>query len=103
MTKLICGLEIHQRLASPTKLFCRCPNDTHDDAEPVATIKRRLRAVAGEAGQVDPSAAFEAGRTREFTYLLFDNNTCLLEADDEPPHEPSPEAIDTAMKMSLLL
>jgi glutamyl-tRNA(Gln) amidotransferase subunit E len=103
MARIKCGLEIHQRLASPTKLFCRCPNETRDDAEPVATMRRRLRAVAGELGQVDPSAAFEAGRTREFTYLLFDENTCLVEADDEPPREPSPEAVETSLKVSLML
>ncbi len=103
MARITCGLEIHQRLATPTKLFCRCPNGADEEAEPTSTIRRRLRAVAGETGLVDPSAAFEAGKTREFTYLLFDASTCAVEADDEPPKEPSPEAIETAIMASLML
>ncbi len=51
------GLEIHQQLEGK-KLFCNCPTLIRDDA-PDRTIKRILRASAGETGSVDIAAKHE--------------------------------------------
>lgn len=98
-----CGIEIHQRLGTERKLFCACRNEAFTDAKPAGVVRRRLRAVAGELGRVDPAAAFEAARGREYEYQLFDGSTCLVELDEEPPHELNHEALDIAITASLLL
>ena len=51
---LKCGIEIHQRLDTH-KLFCACPSTMIEDEKDVEikVIKRQLRAVAGETGEID--------------------------------------------------
>ncbi|MBI1971944.1 MAG: Glu-tRNA(Gln) amidotransferase subunit GatE [Candidatus Aenigmarchaeota archaeon] len=96
------GVEIHQRLATTRKLFCACPARISAD-QPIATINRRLRAVAGELGLVDMAAAYEFIRNRTFTYQIFRNETCLVDIDEEPPHSIDPEAVKTVLELALLL
>ncbi|MDE1828053.1 MAG: Glu-tRNA(Gln) amidotransferase subunit GatE [Candidatus Micrarchaeota archaeon] len=91
-----CGLEIHQRLASAHKLFCACnPNLTEE--EEIGKIERVQRAVAGELGKVDISTSFESAKKRSFVYNSFRDATCLVDVDEEPPHELNAEALDTAL------
>ena len=97
-----CGLEIHQRLDTDTKLFCRCATYA-DTEEPVASIERYQRAVAGETGHVDRSTSFESSRGREFRYRIFRKTTCLVDIDEEPPHHASQEALETALKIAAYL
>lgn len=94
------GLEIHQQLDSH-KLFCNCPSLLRKD-EPDFEIKRRLHAVAGEQGSVDEAAAFEVSLNNEFIYQGY-NTTCLVELDEEPPHEINKDALKIALHISLLL
>ncbi len=93
-----CGLEVHQRLATRTKLFCGCDAQLPNDIS-VAEVERRQRAVAGELGSIDQSAAFETSKGRKFVYNAFAKTTCLVELDEEPPHEPNREALDIAMQI----
>ncbi len=97
---LKCGLEIHQQLDT-SKLFCNCPSLLRQD-EPNFKIKRKLHAVAGEFGSVDEAVAYEVGREREFLYEGYDT-TCLVELDEEPPHQINLEALKIALQISLLL
>jgi len=96
-----CGLEIHQQLEGK-KLFCSCPT-VNSDAEPDVKFERRLRAVAGETGEVDAAAKHEMQKGKRFIYEGDSNDTCLVEYDEEPPHELNKEALETALKISLLL
>ncbi|MCX6767560.1 MAG: Glu-tRNA(Gln) amidotransferase subunit GatE [Candidatus Micrarchaeota archaeon] len=99
-----CGIEIHQRLATAKKLFCDCRADPAPPGEePSGTIRRRLRAVAGELGKVDPAAAFEQARGREFVYQSFSDRSCEVERDEEPPHQLNPEALETALVAAKML
>src|SRR3989338_2468971 len=70
---------------------------------PLMTISRRQHPVASEMGLVDVAAQFEYLRDRNFHYQVFNNETCLVELDEEPPHNLNPEALHTALQISLLL
>ena len=94
-----CGLEIHQRLATSSKLFCKCSADA-GGSKPIMHIERRQRAVAGETGIVDSSTMFESRKGRLFIYHLYDESTCLVDIDEEPPGETNPEAVETAIYIS---
>lgn len=98
-----CGIEVHQRLGTECKLFCSCRNEAFGEAPPTGIVKRRLHAVVGELGKVDPAAAFEAARGKEYEYQVFEGSSCLVELDEEPPHPLNHEALDIALSVSLML
>jgi len=95
------GLEIHQQLDS-SKLFCNCPSVLRND-EPDFEIKRKLHAVAGESGEIDIAAQHQAKLDKEFIYQGYNENTCLVELDEEPPHEINKEALKIAIQIALLM
>ncbi|MDI6737102.1 MAG: Glu-tRNA(Gln) amidotransferase subunit GatE, partial [Nanoarchaeota archaeon] len=97
-----CGIEIHQQLETH-KLFCSCPSLVNDESKPDIILKRKIRAVAGETGEVDKAAAFEKQRNRTFIYEACRTSSCLVELDEEPPHEVNREALMIALEIALLL
>jgi len=99
---LKCGLEIHQQLDTGHKLFCRCPARFSDE-NPTHCFMRKMRAVAGETGEVDTAAAHEHERGRTFYYNFYPGEDCLIDSDCEPPMPPDATALDTALKMALML
>jgi len=101
LLKFKSGLEIHQQLDSH-KLFCNCPSVLVND-EPDFTIERKLHAVAGESGDVDVAAKYQANLKKEFVYQGYKNNTCLIELDESPPYNINEEALKTALEIALLL
>jgi len=99
--ELKCGLEIHQQLDT-RKLFCNCPSILRQDA-PDYTFERKLQVVAGETGSIDLAAEYEAEKSKSFVYQGYNDNCCLVEMDEEPPHQLNPEAMNIALQISLLL
>ncbi len=97
----MCGLEIHQRLATAEKLFCKCPTNIIEmvEKEPMSA-HRYQRAVAGEMGLVDVSAAFEQQKQKRFLYKIPNSYSCLVEIDEEPPHEMNREAFMIALSFA---
>lgn len=95
------GLEIHQQLESH-KLFCSCPSELKDEPHDIL-IKRRLRAVPGEEGEVDVAAEFESLKHKEFIYQGYKDGTCLVEFDEEPPHFVNQDALDTVLQICKLM
>ena len=93
------GLEIHQQLDTG-KLFCRCPSGLREEV--LGRFERRLRISAGELGEIDEAARLEALKGRTYVYEITDN-TCLVEMDEEPPHEPDPEALRIALTVALMM
>ena len=93
---LKCGLEIHQQLEGK-KLFCHCPTVLRDDS-PDFTIQRKIRASAGEEGKIDIAAQEEQHKGKIFIYEGYHDSTCLVEADEEPPHEVNTEALYTTLQ-----
>lgn len=96
------GLELHQQLDTKHKLFCKCPT-TLEDRRADFKLIRRLRPTQSELGEVDPAAMFEWKKGRFYVYEAYDTSTCLVEADEEPPHPINPEAVEVALTISLLL
>jgi Glu-tRNA(Gln) amidotransferase subunit E-like FAD-binding protein len=97
---LMSGLEIHQQLDTH-KLFCDCPSLLRND-EPTREIFRTLNPVVGETGKVDVAAEHEASQNKNFRYQIYDTN-CLVETDEEPPHEINKEALRIALQIAHLL
>jgi glutamyl-tRNA(Gln) amidotransferase subunit E len=95
------GLEIHQQLASAHKLFCECPI-TKSEELPLS-FERRLRPAQSETGKLDPAAVFEFTKGRSNVYLWNPESSCLVEADEEPPHNLNGEALDIVLQIAGLL
>lgn len=93
------GLEIHQQLKTPTKLFCHCPVE-HREEDGVDTFPRRLRPTRSELGEVDTAAYFEWRKGRTYVYHAPRAASCLVEADEEPPHPISREAVLITLGMA---
>jgi glutamyl-tRNA(Gln) amidotransferase subunit E len=95
------GLEIHQQLDTH-KLFCECDSKIHrEDID--YSFKRFLRPTQSELGDVDKAAIAEARKNRFFQYNASNRSTCLVEADEEPPHNANSEAIDVCLIMAILM
>ncbi len=96
------GLELHQQVDSTRKLFCHCPPVVRED-EPHGRFMRRLRPAQSEMGAVDPAALFEFQKQKSFYYEYYNDTTCLVEVDEEPPHDLNAEAVDVCLTMANLL
>ncbi|HEY3422299.1 MAG TPA: Glu-tRNA(Gln) amidotransferase subunit GatE [Methanocellaceae archaeon] len=96
------GLEIHQQLSTRTKLFCKCPTEIRETKDSNFEFFRYLRARESELGEVDRAAAEQAMTRRRFQYKAYDS-TCLIENDEEPPRELNLEALEVALKASIML
>ncbi len=99
---LKCGIEIHQMLDTRAKLFCGCPTRLRRD-EGDYTFLRWLRPTRSEVGEMDPAAYFEFKKGVHFLYEGYHDNTCLVEMDEEPPHDMNREALELALLFSLLV
>jgi len=96
------GLECHQQLATREKLFCACKPDLFK-GEPEITFLRRLRPTQSELGQTDPTAYFEFLKGVRILYEADRKTSCLVEMDEEPPHELNREALETALLVALMM
>ena len=94
------GLEIHQQLDTH-KLFCNCQSVITEDTN--YSFERFLRPTQSELGDLDKAALAEAKRDRYFLYTASNKSTCLVEADEEPPHSVNEEAVHLCITMAMLL
>ncbi len=96
------GLELHQQLNTSRKLYCNCPTVIRDD-DPHGGFLRRLRPTQSEMGEIDPAALFEFQRNTQFYYEYYNDTTCLVEMDEEPPLNLDDESIDICITMAMFL
>jgi glutamyl-tRNA(Gln) amidotransferase subunit E len=98
---LLVGLEIHQQLATGAKLFCRCKPIESDEYS--IKFSRKLRITSSELGEFDPSAIFEKSKEKTILYSGNPESSCLVEQDDEPPHDLDHNAKETVLIMASAL
>lgn len=96
------GLELHQQLDTSRKLYCHCPTTLRDEP-PDGGFIRRLRPTRSEMGEVDPAALFEFQKGLKYYYEYYNDTTCLVEADEEPPHDLCEESIDICLTIANFL
>ena len=89
------GLEIHQQLSTNKKLFCNC--SPIESNEFTTKFSRRLRVSKSELGEYDPAAIFESKKSKRMVYYTNPNSCCLVEQDEEPPHDLDPDAKNIAL------
>ncbi|WP_299291323.1 Glu-tRNA(Gln) amidotransferase subunit GatE [Nitrosopumilus sp.] len=95
------GLEIHQQLATNKKLFCDCePIETEEYS---IKFQRKLRAAKSELGEYDPAALFEKSKSKSIVYYANPESSCLVEQDEEPPHELDVDAKKIALVIASAL
>lgn len=96
------GLEVHQQLDTAAKLFCACKPALFKE-KPEITFLRGLRPTQSELGQIDPAAYFEFQKGVKILYEANRENTCLVEMDEEPPHNLNPEAVEAVLTAALMM
>ena len=96
-----CGIEIHQQIEGK-KLFSKCPTEIRKDKADYS-IKRWLRASAGEDGKIDASALYEMSKQKYFVYEGYDDTTSLVELDEEPPQPINQDALFAALQVCKML
>jgi len=95
------GLEVHQQLDTHKKLFCRCrPIESDEYTE---KFSRSLRTAKSELGEIDPAALFEKAKSKKINYYANSQSSCLVEKDDEPPHELDHDAKKISLLISSML
>jgi glutamyl-tRNA(Gln) amidotransferase subunit E len=95
------GFEIHQQLGTKSKLFCNCSCEEAEKYD--RSFVRKLRPTQSELGAYDPAAIFEFSKMRTVEYHSALGSSCLVESDEEPPHDVSRDALETALIFSLAL
>lgn len=95
------GLEIHQQLSTGKKLFCNCRQEESELF--TKKFSRRLRASKSEMGKYDPAAVFEKTKSKVVTYHGSPESSCLVEEDEEPPHDVDSKAKSIALLVASAL
>ena len=98
--EMMCGIEIHQQLDTK-KLFCSCDSVLHEEG--TGAIYRRQRPTTSEMGEIDRAALMQFQKHLGYRYQCCEGSSCLVELDEEPPHECNPDAMDIALTFSEML
>ena len=97
------GLEVHQQLKTKHKLFCKCPAGIYQKPDEYdAEVIRHMRPTLSELGEYDGTALMEFKTRKEIVYHLSNDTACTYEVDDTPPFHVDMEALEIAIRISLL-
>jgi glutamyl-tRNA(Gln) amidotransferase subunit E len=82
-------------------LFCKCrPTESDEYTE---KFSRRLRTAKSELGELDPAALFEKTKSKKINYYANSQSSCLVEKDEEPPHDLDHDAKKISLLISSML
>ena len=97
------GLEVHQQLLTKRKLFCNCPAGVYQKPDEYdAEVIRHMRPTLSELGEYDGTALMEFRTRKEIIYHISNDSACTYDIDDTPPFPVDREALEIAIKISLL-
>lgn len=97
------GLEVHQQLLTREKLFCHCPAGVYNASEVYdAEVIRHMRPTLSELGEYDGTALMEFKTRKQIVYRIKNETACTYEVDDTPPFHINHEALDIAIRISIL-
>lgn len=97
------GLEVHQQLKTKRKLFCRCPAGIYQKPDEFdARLIRHMRPTLSELGEYDGTALMEFKTRKEIIYQISNDTACTYDIDDTPPFHIDMEALEIAIRISLL-
>ncbi len=97
------GLEVHQQLKTKHKLFCHCPAGIYQQPEEYdAEVIRHMRPTLSELGEYDGTALMEFKTRKKIVYHIANETACTYDIDDTPPFHIDREALEIALKISLL-
>jgi len=97
------GLEVHQQLKTKQKLFCHCPAGIFQQPDEYdAEVIRHMRPTLSELGEYDGTALMEFKTRKKIVYHLSNETACTYDIDDTPPFHIDREALEIALKISLL-
>ncbi|MFA6530779.1 MAG: Glu-tRNA(Gln) amidotransferase subunit GatE [Candidatus Micrarchaeia archaeon] len=97
------GIEVHQRIDSH-KLFCNCQSSGEEiKEEPDLRVLRKLHTVYSEMGEVDLASKREFEKDKTYEYLAYGKCNCLVETDEEPPHNMNRHALGIALEIAMHL
>ena len=98
--EMMCGIEIHQQLDT-AKLFCSCESRLCEEG--YGNYFRKLRPTTSEMGEIDRAALAQFRRHLGYRYQCCRGTSCLVELDEEPPHDVNPDAMDISLTFSEML
>lgn len=98
--EMMCGIEIHQQLDT-RKLFCDCESRLCEEG--TGAYFRKLRPTTSEMGEIDRAALAQFQRHMGYRYQCCEGTSCLVELDEEPPHNVNPDALDISLTFSEML
>jgi glutamyl-tRNA(Gln) amidotransferase subunit E len=97
------GLEVHQQLKTKHKLFCRCPAGIYQKPDEFdARLIRHMRPTLSELGEYDGTALMEFKTKKEIIYQISNDTACTYDIDDTPPFHIDRQALEIAIRISLL-
>ena len=97
------GLEVHQQLKTREKLFCRCPAGLYQKTGDYdAELIRHMRPTLSELGEYDGTALMEFKTRKQIIYRIRNETACTYDVDDTPPFPLNRDALDIAIRISLL-
>ncbi|MBR2254941.1 MAG: Glu-tRNA(Gln) amidotransferase subunit GatE, partial [Candidatus Methanomethylophilaceae archaeon] len=82
-------------------LFCSCDSRLCEEGQ--GAIYRRLRPTTSEMGEIDRAALAQFQRHLGYRYQCCEGTSCLVELDEEPPHDVNPDALATTLTFSEML
>jgi len=80
-----------------------CPSIIEDIKDLDKEVTRKIRFSLSETGKVDEAAEEEFKRDKSFVYRYSSNSSCLVELDEEPPHEVNKDALRVAVRVAKFL